>query len=78
MRVYYYKSYDNLTFILLNNVKLFYTVIINFVTDILFAKKLYTNKTSDFILIIINKLTKHATYIATSKDLNVESLADIL
>ena len=75
VRVYYHKSYNNLTLILSDDVKLFYTIIINFITNILSAKSLYT---SDFVLIIINKLTKHAIYIVTSKDLNAESLINIL
>ena len=42
------------------------------------VKNLYTDKTNSFILIIMNKLTKHAIYIAINKDLNIKSLADIL
>ena len=78
MRVHYYKSYNNLAFILLDDVKLFYTVIIIFITDILSARNLYIDKTSNFILIIINKLTKHITYIAINKNLNAKNFTDIL
>ena len=78
MRVYYYKSYKDLAFILLNNVNLFYTVIINFIINMLSARDFYTRKINDTILIIINKLTKYVTYIVVVKDLNVKKLANIL
>ena len=42
------------------------------------ARNLYTDKTSDFILIIINKLTKHVIYIAINRNLNAKNLANII
>jgi len=53
-------------------------MIMNFITDMLSAKNLYIEKTSDAILIMINKLIKHAIYISMIKDLNVERLANLL
>jgi len=50
----------------------------NFITDMLSAKNSYIEKTSDVILIMIDKLIKHAIYISTIKDLNVEELANLL
>jgi len=50
----------------------------NFITDMSSAKNSYIEKTSDVILIIIDKLIKHAIYISTIKDLNVEELANLL
>ncbi len=44
----------------------------------LFAKNLYIKKTSDVILIIINKLIKHAIYISMIKDLNIKRLVNLL
>jgi len=56
----------------------FHTMIMNFITDMLSAKNSYIEKTSDVILIIINKLIKHAIYILTIKDLNVKRLVNLL
>ena len=78
MRVHYYKLYNNLIVISLKNVKSFYIVIINFIINMLSAKNLYIKKTSDAILMLVNKLIKHATYIAITKNLNAENLINIL
>ncbi len=43
-----------------------------------FAKNLYIEKISNAILILINKLIKYATYIATIKELNVRDFAKLL
>jgi len=43
----------------------------------LIAKKLYIKKINKIILILINKLIKHATYIATIKELNIKSFAKL-
>ncbi len=44
----------------------------------LFAKDLYIKKTSNAILILIDKLIKHATYIAIIKKLNTKDFAKFL
>ena len=36
------------------------------------------NKTYDIILVLVDKLIKYVTYIATIKDLKVDKLADII
>ena len=57
---------------------LFYTIIIDFIIDILPTRNSYTNKTYDTILVLVDKLTKYVTYIATIKDLKVDKLVDII
>ena len=44
----------------------------------LFARNLYIKKTSNAILILINKLIKYATYIAIIKELNIKNFAKFL
>ena len=78
MRVHHYKSYDNLFFIALDDVESFTTVTFDFITDMSFARNFYTKKTYDSILILVDKLIKHAIYIACNKILNAKSLADLL
>lgn len=78
MRMHYHKSYKDLAFILSNDVKSFYIVTMNFITNMLFAKNSYTDKTNDFISMIMNKLIKYAIYVTIIKNLNVEDLADVL
>ena len=78
MRIHYYKFYNNLIVIFSESVKLFHIMIINFIINMLSAKNLYTEKISDAILILINKLIKHATYIAITKNLNIKNLINIL
>ena len=70
MRVYYYKPYKELISISLNN--------INFITNILFIRDFYINKTYDIILVLINKLIKYIIYIIIIKDLIVEGLINII
>jgi len=78
MQVHHHKFYEKLTFIFSKNVNSFHMIIMNFITDMLSAKNLYIKKTSDVILIIINKLIKHVIYISMIKDLNVERLMNLL
>ncbi len=78
LQVHHHKFYEKLTFISSESVNSFHTIIINFITDMLSAKNSYIEKTSDVILIMINKLIKHAIYISTIKNLNVERLMNLL
>ena len=78
MRIHYYKFYNNLIVIFLKNVKSFHIVIMNFIINMLSAKNLYTEKINDAILMLINKLIKHVIYIVIIKNLNAESLINIL
>ncbi len=77
VQVHHHKFYKKLTFISSESVNSFH-MIMNFITNMLSAKNSYIEKTSDAILIMINKLIKHAIYISTIKDLNVERLANLL
>ena len=77
VRVYHYKSYNKFNFISSNDENSFYIIIMNFLIDILSTRNLYINKINDIILILINKLTKHATYIATIKNLIVKNFAKL-
>ena len=78
VRIYYHKFYNELILILSNNVNSFYIIILNFIINLLFVRNSYINKTCDFILILINKLIKHATYIIIIKDLKVNEFIDII
>jgi len=78
VQVHHHKLYEKLTSISSESVNSFYMMIMNFITDMLSAKNSYIEKTSDAILIMINKLIKHAIYISTIKDLNVKRLANLL
>ena len=78
VRVYYYKPYNELVLILPGGVNLFYTIIMNFIIDILPTRNSYTNKTYDIILVLVDKLIKYITYIVTIKDLKVDRLVDII
>ena len=78
VRVHHHKSYENLTLISLNDVDSFHTMIMNFIIDMSFARDSYIEKINDAILMLINKLIKYATYIATIKDLNAKKLADLM
>jgi len=78
VQMHYHKLYEKLMFIFSENVNLFHMMIMNFITDMSSAKNLYIEKTNDAILIIINKLIKHAIYISMIKDLNVKKLANLL
>ena len=63
---------------LLDSVNLFYTIIIDFIINILFIRKFYINKTYNIILVLVDKLTKYITYIAIIKDLKADGLVDII
>ena len=78
VRVHYYKSYNKFNFISSNDENSFHIMIMNFIIDMPLAKNLYINKINDAILILMNKLTKHATYIATIKNLNAKNFAKLL
>ena len=77
MRVYHYKSYNEFNFISLNDEDSFHTIIMNFIINMSSTKNLYINKINDAILILMNKLTKHVTYIATIKNLNAKNFAKL-
>ncbi len=78
MQVHHHKFYEKLMFIFSESVNSFYIMIMNFITDMLFAKNLYIEKISDVILIIINKLIKHIIYISIIKNLNIKKLMNLL
>ena len=78
MRIHYYKFYNELILILLNNVNLFYIMILNYIINLLFIKNLCINKICDFILILINKLIKYVTYIIIIKDLKIDKFVNII
>jgi len=74
----YHKLYEKLMSISSESMNSFHMMIINFIINMLFAKNLYIEKTSDAILIMINKLIKHEIYILIIKDLNIKKLANLL
>ena len=76
--MYYHKSYKKLSSISSNNVILFHIMTLNFIINIFFARNLYTKKTCDVILIMIDKITKHATYVIITINLKVDKFVDIL
>ncbi len=76
--MHHHKFNEKLMFIFSESVNSFHIMIMNFITDMLSAKNSYIEKTSDVILIMINKLIKHAIYISMIKDLNVEKLVNLL
>ena len=78
MRVYYYKSYNELLLILINNVNSFYIIILNFIINISSIRDLYIDKTYNIILILINKFTKYVTYIIIIKNLKANKFINIL
>ena len=78
MRIYYYKLYRELSSISSEDLQFFETIIINFITDMLSAKDLYTEKISNTILILIDKLIKYTIYIATIKKLDAKNFAELL
>ena len=77
VRVHHHKSYNKFNLTLSNDEDSFYTIIINFITDMSSMKNSYIDKINNAILILINKLTKHATYIATIKNLNAKNFAKL-
>jgi len=76
--VHHHKFYEKLMFISFKDVNSFHMMIMNFIINMLSAKNLYIEKTSDVILIMINKLIKHTIYISMIKNLNVKRLANLL
>ena len=78
VRVHHHKLYNKFNFISSSDEDSFYIMIMNFIIDMSSTRNLYINKINDAILILINKLTKHATYIATIKNLNVKNFAKLL
>ncbi len=78
VQVHHHKLYEKLMFISSENVNSFHIMIMNFITDMLSAKNSYIEKTSNAVLIIINKLIKHVIYILTIKDLNIKKFMNLL
>ena len=78
MRIHHHKFYKKLISILFDDVDSFHIIIINFIIDLSFVKDLYSEKTSDIILILINKLIKHASYITITKNLKTNKFIDII
>ena len=78
VRVHHHKLYNKFNFISSNDENSFHTIIMNFIIDISSTKNLYIDKINDAILILMNKLTKHATYIATIKNLNAKNFMKLL
>ena len=77
VHIHHYKLYNKLNFILSNDEDSFYTIIINFIIDMLSTKDLYINKINNAILILMNKLMTPAMYIATIKDVNAKNFAKL-
>ena len=78
MRIYYHKFYNKLILILSNKVNSFHIIILNFIINLSFTKNSYINKIYDIILMLINKLTKHVTYIIIIKNLKINEFINIL
>ena len=78
MRMYFHKLYEKLSSILSKGVISFHIVILNFISDMFSARDSYTNKICDIILIIIDKITKHATYIVITINLKIDNFINIL
>ena len=78
MRIQYHKLYEKLISISSNDEQSFHIMTLNFVINMFFTKNLYIDRICDNILMFVNKLTKHATYIVFIKNLNVEKLANIM
>ena len=77
VRVHHHKLYNEFNFISSNDEDSFHTIIMNFIIDMSSTRNSYIDKINDAILILINKLTKHATYIATIKNLNAKNFAKL-
>ena len=77
VRVHHHKLYNKFNFISSNDEDSFHTMIMNFIIDMPSARNSYINKINNMILILMNKLTKHATYIATIKNLNAKNFAKL-
>ncbi len=78
VQMHHHKLYEKLMFISSESMNSFHMMIMNFITNMLSAKNLYIKKTSDAILIIINKLIKYIIYILMIKDLNVKKFVNLL
>ena len=78
MRMHHHKPYKELFSISSNNVISFHIMTLNFIINIFFARDSYTRKTCDVILIKIDKITKHATYIIITMNLKVDEFVDFL
>ncbi len=70
--------YKKLNLISFKDLQSFETIIINFITNILFTRNLYIKKTNNTILILINKLIKYAIYIAIIKEFNTKKFEKFL
>ncbi len=78
MHIYYYKLYKKFSLIFFKDLQFFETITINFITNILFARNLYIKKTNNTILILIDKLIKHAIYIIIIKKFNTRNFVESL
>jgi hypothetical protein len=78
MRIYYHKSYKELSLISFKNSQFFETITLNFITNMSFARDLYIDKINNFILMLIDKLIKHAIYVAITKNLDVKNFANLM
>ncbi len=78
MHIYYYKLYKEFSSISSKDLQFFKTITIDFITNMLSTKDLYIEKINNTILILINKLIKHAIYIATIKKLDAKDFAKLL
>ena len=78
VRIHRHKSYDFLESISFGGEESFTMMTMDFIIDLPSAKDSYMGKTSDFILMFVNKFIKFATYVATIKILNAKELIDLL
>ena len=78
VRVHHHKLYEELVSIPPGDVTSFHTVTMDFITDLSSARDPYIDNTCDTILVLMDKLIKHATYIAIIKELKVDELANIM
>ena len=77
VRVHHHKLYNKFNFISSNDENSFHIIIMNFIINMSSTRNSYINKINDAILILMNKLTKHATYIAMIKNLNAKNFAKL-
>ena len=76
--MHHYKPYKKLSLISSNNVISFHIVILNFIINMPSARDSYTKKMCDVILIMIDKIIKHATYVIITMNLKVDKFINIL
>ena len=62
----------------LDNIDLFYIIIIDFIINLLFIRNLYINKIYNIILILIDKLIKYIIYVIIIKNLKINNFTNIL